>query len=126
MISQQGNGRLCKGCGQAPKWFYARGLCKACWSNKEVRLACGCLDYGAASRSGLGQVLFGEVLPGTNLKGWCPTTATPGSDEKIMVLEQRVLLKQPLWHPLDGPLDVEDAMRRDRMARRMFKIKGGE
>lgn len=31
-----------------------------------------------------------------------PTTALPGTDEKIAVLAQRVANGECLWHPLDG------------------------
>jgi hypothetical protein len=34
-----------------------------------------------------------------------PTTALPGSLEKISVLEERARLGQQLWHPLDAKLD---------------------
>lgn len=31
-----------------------------------------------------------------------PTTAAPGTPEKMTVLEERARLKQALWHPLDA------------------------
>jgi len=37
-----------------------------------------------------------------------PTTALPGSEEKIRVLAQRARLGVPLWHPLDARLPLAD------------------
>jgi hypothetical protein len=34
-----------------------------------------------------------------------PTSALPGTPEKITVLAERVRLKQSLWHPDDATLD---------------------
>jgi hypothetical protein len=34
-----------------------------------------------------------------------PTTAAPGTVEKMMVLEERARNKQALWHPLDAQYD---------------------
>jgi hypothetical protein len=36
-----------------------------------------------------------------------PTAAQPGSQEKVAILEQRVLQRQALWHPADAPMDAE-------------------
>jgi hypothetical protein len=36
-----------------------------------------------------------------------PTTALPGSPEKVAILEQRARLGLALWHPQDAPMDVE-------------------
>jgi hypothetical protein len=39
-----------------------------------------------------------------------PTSALPGSPEKVAVLERRARLRQNLWHPLDAPMDVESRL----------------
>jgi hypothetical protein len=36
-----------------------------------------------------------------------PTSALPGSAEKVAILEQRARLGLTLWHPLDAPMDAE-------------------
>ena len=36
-----------------------------------------------------------------------PTLALPGSPEKMLVLEQRALVQQALWHPDDAEADDE-------------------
>jgi hypothetical protein len=33
-----------------------------------------------------------------------PTTALPGTPEKVAILEERARQHQALWHPLDAPL----------------------
>jgi hypothetical protein len=44
------------------------------------------------------------------------TEATPGSEDKILVLMERAQLGQSLWHPADAPMDSESQMRlADRM-----------
>jgi hypothetical protein len=39
-----------------------------------------------------------------------PTTAVPGSPEKVAVLEERARLGLALWHPLDAPMDAESRL----------------
>ncbi len=36
-----------------------------------------------------------------------PTTARPGTPEKVLVIERRKALKQQLWHPLDAAGDTD-------------------
>jgi hypothetical protein len=36
-----------------------------------------------------------------------PTSAAPGSEEKVLVLMERARKRQSLWHPADTPMDVE-------------------
>jgi hypothetical protein len=38
-----------------------------------------------------------------------PTNAAPGTEEKIVVLEERARLGMALFHPLDAPMDKEAA-----------------
>jgi hypothetical protein len=40
-----------------------------------------------------------------------PTTALPGSPEKVAVLEARAALGVSLWHPGDAPMDAESHAR---------------
>src|SRR5262245_494221 len=40
-----------------------------------------------------------------------PTEATPGSEEKILVLIERARKRQSLWHPDDAPMDPESQRR---------------
>ena len=39
-----------------------------------------------------------------------PTTALPGTSEKVRVLEERARLGQALWHPLDAQLEMAEAL----------------
>jgi hypothetical protein len=36
-----------------------------------------------------------------------PTSAAPGSEEKVAVLAERARLGLSLWHPHDAPMDYE-------------------
>jgi hypothetical protein len=36
-----------------------------------------------------------------------PTSALPGSPEKVAILQERARLGFALWHPLDAPMDIE-------------------
>jgi hypothetical protein len=38
------------------------------------------------------------------------TEATPGSPEKVAVLEERARLRVALWHPADAPMDQESQL----------------
>jgi hypothetical protein len=89
---------LCRHCGAVPS-SRPRGLCWSCYYRPGVRDR-----YPSTSKFGRrglgnfhGQV---EVLPP-------PTSAPPGSAEKVTVLEQRVMHRQSLWNPLDAPLGAE-------------------
>lgn len=62
---------------------------------------CNSLDDDPASVDGVDPE---ELVVATNEKYVKPTTAKPGSFEKIEVLRKRASLKQPLWHP-DDPKD---------------------
>jgi hypothetical protein len=39
-----------------------------------------------------------------------PTSARPGSAEKVWVLQQRARNHQALWHPDDAPMDAESRL----------------
>jgi len=69
-------------------------LCWACFYKPEVRAL-----YPSTSkfaRHGLGTGQFIPTLPAF------PTNATPGSPEKIAILQQRALSRQELFHPHDA------------------------
>jgi hypothetical protein len=71
-----------------------RGLCWSCYYRPGVRD-----QYPSTSkyaRRGVGN-FNGNTLPPPE-----PTTAAPGTPEKMAVLELRAKLKQSLWHPLDA------------------------
>lgn len=40
-----------------------------------------------------------------------PTTALPGSEEKIQIMELRFSLRLPLFHPLDAKIDRKGRLR---------------
>jgi hypothetical protein len=45
-------------------------------------------------------------VPGTALAAR-PTSAVPGTEEKVAVLAERARLGLSLWHPHDAPMDRE-------------------
>lgn len=84
---------LCRHCQQ----FSAsrpRRLCWTCYYTPGVRDLYPSTSKHA--RRGEGNFYRNAPLP------TFPTAALPGSPEKIAVLEERVRLKQSLWHPDDA------------------------
>lgn len=77
-----------------------RGLCWSCYYRPEVRA-----QFPSSSKFGRRGVL--DRYGGT-AQAPVPTSALPGSAEKVAVLEQRAQLGVSLWHPLDGPADEEE------------------
>jgi len=76
-----------------------RGLCWSCYYTPGLREL-----YPSTSKFGQRGLddFYGEAaLPPL------PTRAAPGSPEKVAVLEQRAMNRQALWHPDDGPVEVE-------------------
>src|SRR5437879_5197507 len=83
----------CRHCHQAPI-SRPRRLCWACYYTPEVRNL-----YPSTSkyaRRGHGNFNHAVPLPPF------PTSALPGTPEKIAVLEERARLKLNLWHPDDA------------------------
>jgi hypothetical protein len=75
-----------------------RGLCWSCYYTPGVRE-----KYPSTSkfaRRGVSDFNGRAALPE-------PTSAPPGSAEKVAILEQRARLGLSLWHPLDAPMDAE-------------------
>ena len=46
-------------------------------------------------------LIYGEASDGEETNYFLPTTAAPGSCEKVAVLIARQAAGQPLWHPQD-------------------------
>jgi hypothetical protein len=83
----------CQHCQQAPI-SRPRKLCWMCYYTPGVRdLYPTTSKYG---RRGIGNYNGRSPLP------TFPTNASPGSPEKVAVLEERARLKQSLWHPDDA------------------------
>src|SRR6516164_2802827 len=87
---------LCRHC-QKVKSNRPRGLCWSCYYTPGVRelfpstskfARRGVVDFNGRAR-----------MPE-------PTSALPGTPEKVAVLEQRARLGQQLWHPLDARLET--------------------
>ena len=85
---------LCRHC-QKVRSNRPRGLCWSCYYSPGVRDL-----YPSTSkfaRRGVRDFNGRARLPE-------PTTALPGTPEKVAVLETRARLGQQLWHPLDARL----------------------
>jgi hypothetical protein len=86
----------CRHCKRA-KVNRPRGLCWSCYYTAGVRA-----KYPSTSkyaRRGLAVNTVSTVQPPV------PTTAAPGTPEKLKVMEMRIRNKQALWHPLDACFD---------------------
>jgi hypothetical protein len=84
---------ICRHCQHSPV-SRPRGLCWSCYYRPGVRD-----QYPSTSkfgRRGVGNFNGAAPLPAF------PTSAFPGSREKVAVLEERARLKQSLWHPNDA------------------------
>ena len=90
---------ICKHCSKA-KVNRPRGLCWSCYYSAGVKdLYPSTSKY---ARRGVGNGNANAPLPE-------PTTAVPGTPEKMAVLEMRAKMRQALWHPQDaGGLRVDD------------------
>ena len=87
---------VCRHCNRT-KSNRPRGLCWACYYTPGVRE-----KYPSTSKFGRRGVddFYGWVIAPPE-----PTSAPPGSAEKVAVLERRARLGVSLWHPKDAPLD---------------------
>ncbi len=87
---------ICKHCSKT-KVNRPRGLCWSCYYTPGVKEQFPSTSKYA--RRGVGNFNGNApVAPD-------PTTAPPGTPEKMAVLEMRAQLKQALWHPLDAQYD---------------------
>lgn len=87
---------MCRHCGQS-RVSRPRGLCWTCYYTPGLRTL-----YPSTSKYGQ------RGVSDTNARATpppFPTTALPGSPEKIAVLAERAQNHQQLWHPRDGMLD---------------------
>jgi hypothetical protein len=84
---------ICRHCSKS-KVNRPRGLCWSCYYTPGVKE-----QYPSTSkyaRRGVGNFSGSAPLPAA------PTTAAPGTPEKLAVLEQRARLKQAIFHPADA------------------------
>lgn len=84
---------ICRHCTKS-KVNRPRGLCWSCYYTPGVKE-----QYPSTSkyaRRGVGNFTGSAPLPAS------PTTAAPGTPEKLAVLEQRAKLKQAIFHPADA------------------------
>lgn len=83
----------CKHCGKS-KVNRPRGLCWTCYYAPGVRNR---YESGSKyARRGISNITGNRPFPAE------PTTAPPGTDEKLAILAQRAKMKCALWHPLDA------------------------
>jgi hypothetical protein len=89
---------LCRHCHRS-KPNRPRGLCWTCYYTPGVRQ-----QYPSTSkfaRRGVGD------YDGESPRAPLPTSALPGTAEKVLVLMQRARMRVALWHPADAPMDLE-------------------
>jgi len=84
---------ICKHCGKS-KVNRPRGLCWTCYYTPGIKERFPSTSKFA--RRGVGNGFTNGLRPAM------PTTAAPGTAEKMAVLEERARNKQMLWHPLDA------------------------
>jgi hypothetical protein len=87
---------MCRHCTRVPS-NRPRGLCWSCYYTPGVRD-----QYPSTSkfaRRGVSD-FNGQVALPTG-----PTSALPGSPEKVAILQQRASRGEALWHPQDAPMD---------------------
>src|ERR1700738_4931506 len=95
---RRGFAMLCRHCARVPV-NRPRGLCWSCYYTPGLRER-----YPSTSkfaRRGIGNFHGRVELPRL------PTSAPPGSAEKVAILEQRARMGQALWHPNDARIDTE-------------------
>jgi hypothetical protein len=86
-------GKPCRHCRKVKK-MGNRGPCRECFAVPSIKRRYRPLPSVGVFGVGLG--FGGFSLPPA------PTTAAPGTAEKVAVLEERARRKVWLWHPLDG------------------------
>ena len=87
---------ICKHCHKS-KVNRPRGLCWSCYYTPGVKDQHPSTSKFA--RRGVGNFNGNAPMPSE------PTTALPGSDEKLAVIEMRAKSKQALWHPDDAQFE---------------------
>jgi hypothetical protein len=91
---------LCRHC-QKAKVNRPRGLCFGCYYSPGVRDLYPSTSKFARRGAGL--------LGGGFLLAAAPTTALPGTAEKVRVMEDRAARGESIFHPGDRRHDAEDA-----------------
>ncbi len=84
---------VCRHCNEHPV-NRPRGLCWGCYYRPGVRE-----KYPSTSKfayRGVGNFSGNAPLP------VAPTSARPGSPEKLEILAERARMRQSLWHPMDA------------------------
>jgi hypothetical protein len=89
---------LCRHCGRTTA-NRPRGLCWSCYYTPGLRHRY--VSTSKFARRGIEDRTGRVALPPL------PTSARPGSPEKVAVLEQRARSHLALWHPQDAPMDRE-------------------
>jgi hypothetical protein len=84
---------LCRNCNKV-RSNRPRGLCYSCYYKPEVRALFPSTSKFARKGSGID-----VYLPPLSDE---PTAASPGSEDKILVLMERARNGQCLWHPMDA------------------------
>jgi hypothetical protein len=110
---------VCRHCGIRPV-HKARGLCHRCWIVPGVRERYPARGKGGPHRAATGRddailvkvgkklmpmdQYYGRARTPKQLKamGWVPTTALPGTSDKVQVMQWRAARGLPLFHPDDG------------------------
>lgn len=84
---------------RSPRPTRPRGLCNRCYRDRSVRDRFPA--HSKFARRGVGD------FNGKTSQAALPTSALPGTEEKIRVLGERARLGLHLWHPHDGPGGLE-------------------
>lgn len=88
---------VCRHCKSPCSGKTPRGLCHSCYYDLPIRSQyIDNLDDDSGRRGG------GLGCPNGDLSRWCPTRYPPGSEGKIRVMQQRVALDLPIFHPDDA------------------------
>jgi hypothetical protein len=83
----------CRNCGR-PRVNRPRGLCWTCYYKPSIRDRFP--SQSKFGRRGVADFCGCGAIPME------PTAATPGTAEKVAILEQRARMHQQLWHPQDA------------------------
>ena len=93
MRIKEGCGVRCRACNRLRK-LYSRGLCYSCYYEPGIREQYPPTHKNA--QEGYGVRRGYRPIPDS------PTSALPGTPEKVSVLEERARREQKLWHPQDA------------------------
>ena len=84
---------LCRHCGQRPQGR-ARGLCHSCYFKPHIR--CRYPAQGQLTAQGMVNSCSSAPLAAE------PTTALPGTKQKVRVMAERAHRREQLFHPADA------------------------